>query len=122
VLSLWRIIFDDLFNGRIAFAWKLGLVACSVLPLQILCGFFRFRLQRTLSDDLRKAYAESAEMACEQVAAIRTVASLNREEHVLREFVESLEKPVHDALIKTIKTSGVVYLHGTIDNSGMRSV
>jgi hypothetical protein len=75
-----------------------------------------------LSDDLRKAYAESANMACEQVAAIRTVASLNREEHVLRDFVESLEKPVHDALIKTIKTAGVTFLHSSTDVSGMRLV
>jgi ATP-binding cassette, subfamily B (MDR/TAP), member 1 len=86
----------------------LGLVGCAVLPLQITCGFFRFRLQKTLSDDLRKAYAKSADMACEQVAAIRTVASLHREEHVLREFVDSLQAPVHEALIKTIKTTAVI--------------
>jgi ATP-binding cassette subfamily B (MDR/TAP) protein 1 len=96
-----------LSDGRIAFAWKLGLVALSILPVQIVCGFFRFRLQRTLSDTLRKAYAKSADVACEQVAAIRTVASLNRERYVLEEFEESLKQPVHEALIKTLKSSGV---------------
>jgi hypothetical protein len=48
-------------------------------------------------------------VACEQVAAIRTVASLNRERHVVQQFIQSLEKPVHDALIKTLKITGVRY-------------
>ena len=56
---------------------------------------------------MRKAYAKSADVACEQVAAIRTVASLNRERYVLEEFEESLKEPVHEALIKTLNSSGV---------------
>jgi ATP-binding cassette, subfamily B (MDR/TAP), member 1 len=100
-------LFVTTLNCRVAFAWKLGLVAVSLLPVQVFFGFKRFQLQKTLSDGLRKSYANSADIACEQVAAIRTVASLNREARVLESFIQSLEKPVHDALIRTLKSTGV---------------
>lgn len=62
-------------------------------------------------------------MACEQVAAIRTVVSLNREGHVVQQFIQSLEKPVHDALIKTLKITGVALsLEALLIYSGWRSV
>lgn len=80
----------------------------------MMCGYFRFRLQRTLTDNLRKSYAHSADVACEQVSAIRTVASLNRETYVLRQFVESLKQPVHEALIKTLRGT-LVWLMVFID-------
>jgi ATP-binding cassette, subfamily B (MDR/TAP), member 1 len=107
VITLAYRISQNLLILRIAFAWKLGLVAVAILPIQIACGFFRFHLQRTLSDTLRKAYANSADLACEQVAAIRTVASLNREPYVIQEFVQSLEQPIHEALMKTLKSTAV---------------
>ena len=91
----------------IAFAWKLGLVAVSLMPVQIFAGYFRFAMAKKLTDALRKAYARSADMACEQVAAIRTVASLNREPYILRDFEESLKQPVHEAMVKTLKSTGV---------------
>ena len=77
------------------------------MPLQIAAGYFRFGMQRKLSAALRKAYAASADIACEQVAAIRTVASLNREPFILDQFERSLKQPVHDAMIKTLKSTGV---------------
>jgi len=88
-----------------AFAWKLGLVGLSVLPVQIFCGYFRFSMQNKLTQELRKSYAHSADLACEQVAAIRTVAALNREPQVLEEFVSSLEGPVRAAMIKTMRST-----------------
>jgi ATP-binding cassette, subfamily B (MDR/TAP), member 1 len=89
----------------IAFAWKLGLVGLSVLPVQILCGYFKFSMQNKLTLELRQSYAQSANVACEQVAAIRTVAALNREERVIEDFVASLEAPVHAAMIKTMRST-----------------
>jgi len=70
----------------------------------------RFSLQRTLSDALRKSYAQSADVACEQVAAIRIVAALNRENRVLQDFMKSLEQPVHDALMKTLRSTFVTLM------------
>ena len=77
------------------------------MPIQIVLGYFRFAMQRKLSNALRKAYARSADMACEHVAAIRTVASLNREPFILQKFQKSLEQPVHEAMVKTLKSTGV---------------
>lgn len=85
------------------------------MPVQIFAGYFRFAMAKKLTDTLRKAYARSADMACEQVAAIRTVASLNREPYILRDFEESLKQPVHEAMMKTLKSTGVdlmVFLDG----------
>jgi len=111
-------------RNSIAFAWKLGLVAVALMPVQIFAGYFRFAMAKKLTDTLRKAYARSADMACEQVAAIRTVASLNREPYILRDFEESLKQPVHEAMMKTLKSTGVdplVFWMGA-DYSFMRSV
>lgn len=69
-----------------------------------------------MSEALRKSYAQSADVACEQVAAIRTVAALNRENQVLRDFMESLEQPVHDALMKTLRSTFVRLLIVTMIN------
>jgi hypothetical protein len=65
------------------------------------------RLQDHLQDDLRDAYGKSAALACEQIAAIRTVASLRREPALLGEFVESMADPVRKALISTAKSTFV---------------
>jgi len=69
------------------------------------------------------SYARSADMACEQVAAIRTVASLNREPYILEEFEKSLEQSVHEAMMKTLKSIGVrALMMGNTDGSFMRLV
>ena len=62
---------------------------------------------RHLQDDLRDAYGKSAALACEQIAAIRTVASLRREDALLVEFCHSMNAPVSKALITTTKSTFV---------------
>jgi ATP-binding cassette, subfamily B (MDR/TAP), member 1 len=89
----------------ISFGWQLGLVAASLLPITFTAGYLRFALLNKLNDQLREAYGESAQIACEQVAAIRTVASLNREETLHAEFVDSLIAPVQKALYSTLKST-----------------
>ena len=42
----------------------------------------------------KKAHEESAQMACEAAGAIRTVASLTREEDCLKMYSSSLEVPL----------------------------
>jgi hypothetical protein len=68
------------------------------------------RLMDHLQDDLREAYGKSAQIACEQIAAIRTVASLRRENALHREFVTSLETPVRKAMLSTTKSTFVLPL------------
>jgi len=91
----------------ISYGWKLGLIAMSLLPATVMAGYLRFALLNKLNDQLRLAYQNSANMACEQVAAIRTVASLNREVALHEEFVQSLVAPVRKAMYSTLKSAFV---------------
>jgi ATP-binding cassette subfamily B (MDR/TAP) protein 1 len=95
------------FNGSLSYGWKLGLVAISVLPVLVILAFLQMRLIRHLQDDLRDAYGKSAALACEQISAIRTVASLRREDALLAEFLESMNAPVRKAMISTTKSTFV---------------
>lgn len=90
---------------RICFGWKLGLVSVALLPVTVMTGYFRFSLLNKLNAQLSKAYEKSANMACEQVAAIRTVASLNREIALHTEFCQSLQEPVRRAMYSTLKST-----------------
>jgi len=51
----------------------------------------------------KKEHASSAQLACEAAGAIRTVASLGREEDCCRQYAESLEVP-----LRRSKRSGVL--------------
>jgi ATP-binding cassette, subfamily B (MDR/TAP), member 1 len=86
------------------------LVAISLLPVLLVTGFLEMRLQDHLQDDLREAYGKSAALACEQIAAIRTVASLRRENALHSEFVFSLDAPVRQAMRSTAKSTFVCSL------------
>jgi ATP-binding cassette, subfamily B (MDR/TAP), member 1 len=70
-------------------------------------GYLRFSLLNKLNVQLRAAYETSANIACEQVAAIRTVASLNREIALHTEFIDSLQAPVRQAMNSTLKITFV---------------
>ena len=87
----------------------------SLIPVTVMAGYFRFSLLNKLNDQLRSAYEESAQIACEQVAAIRTVASLNREIALHREFMESLQAPVRRAMWSTLKSTLVIIIVKLVD-------
>lgn len=85
-------------------------MAISVLPVLLILGFFQVKLMDHLQDHLRDAYGNSAALVCEQIASIRTVASLRRENAILAEFQESINLPVRRAMISTIKSTLVRFL------------
>jgi ATP-binding cassette, subfamily B (MDR/TAP), member 1 len=108
--------FVVMVNSSVCFGWKLGLVAVALLPVFVASGYFRFSLLNKLNYQLRAAYENSAQIACEQVAAIRTVASLNREVALHAEFRASLRAPVRKALYSTLKSTFVSsFLDGVDD-------
>jgi ATP-binding cassette, subfamily B (MDR/TAP), member 1 len=86
-----------------------------------MAGYLRFSLLNKLNDQLRSAYENSAQLACEQVAAMRTVASLNREVALHQEFVESLKAPVRRAMYSTLKSTAVIFhFLDRVDSSYLR--
>ncbi|KAJ3285478.1 GTPase-activating protein [Borealophlyctis nickersoniae] len=74
--------------------WKLGLVVLSTLPLLVLANKFRMDLIRKGNTATRAYYERSAQVACEAVAAMRTVAALTKEDSVGDRYHNDLEEPL----------------------------
>ena len=55
----------------------------------------------------RKAHEDSAQFACEAAAAIRTVASLTREESCLKKYSENLDQPLRHSIRTSIWTNAL---------------
>jgi len=88
-----------------AIAWKLALVCASTIPILLGCGFFRFWLLAQFQRRAKKSYEQSASYACEATSAIRTVASLTREEDVLSQYKNSLAAQEKRSLQSILKSS-----------------
>ncbi|KAJ7720288.1 P-loop containing nucleoside triphosphate hydrolase protein [Mycena maculata] len=89
------------------FAWKIGLVALACTPILVVGGFVRFRVLVLRGQESLKAHAASAQLACEAAAAIRTVASLTREQDCCDAYSRSLEGPLRASNRSSIWTSAV---------------
>ncbi|CAP68810.1 uncharacterized protein PODANS_7_7770 [Podospora anserina S mat+] len=89
----------------LAIGWKLALVCIATMPLLIGCGFFRFWMLAHYQRRAKRAYQGSASFASEAITAIRTVASLTREQDVLRNYRESLAIQQRASLISVLKSS-----------------
>ncbi|KAJ5913074.1 Leptomycin B resistance protein [Penicillium tannophilum] len=88
-----------------AIGWKLGLVTTSTIPVLIGCGFFRFWILARFQARAKKAYESSASYACEATSAIRTVASLTREDDVLVHYQAALAAQGKKSLHSVLKSS-----------------
>ena len=77
-------------------SWKLALVALTTLPLLIAAGTLRFKILTYFKVKAQRAYERSSQLACEAVAAIRTVQSLTRETDVHAIYLQMLEEPLKD--------------------------
>jgi ATP-binding cassette subfamily B (MDR/TAP) protein 1 len=89
----------------LAVGWKLALVCIATVPILLGCGFFRFWMLARFQTTAKKAYEKSASYACEATSAIRTVASLTREDDVWQHY--------HDQLVD----QGAKSLHSVIWSS-----
>lgn len=73
------------------FGWKLALVAVfTIMPIVIVAGFFRIRLEKGFEKMNAAVFAESSQFGTEAVAAFRTVTSLQMEEKITNRFEELL--------------------------------
>ncbi|KAG2071587.1 P-loop containing nucleoside triphosphate hydrolase protein [Suillus decipiens] len=85
----------------LAYAWKPALVGMACIPFLVSAGFIRLQVVVLKDQKNKLAHENSAQIACEAAAAIRTVASLTREEHCLNLYRQSLDEPVR----KSIRTA-----------------
>ncbi|KAI4107579.1 MAG: hypothetical protein L6R37_001539 [Teloschistes peruensis] len=88
-----------------AIGWKLALVCTATIPILLGCGFFRFWMLARFQERAKKAYEGSASYACEATSAIRTVASLTREDDVWEHYHDSLVAQSQKSLRSILKSS-----------------
>lgn len=89
----------------LAVGWKLALVCISTIPALLACGYWRFSVLAQFQARSKQAYENSASYACEATSAIRTVASLTREEDVLNTYRGQLEAQTKKSLYSVARTS-----------------
>lgn len=96
------------FSISLAIGWKLALVCIATVPVLLACGFLRLYQLARFQARSKAAYDRSAGFASEAVTAIRTVASLTREEDVLRLYRDSLAVQLR-ASVKSILRASSLY-------------
>ncbi|KAI8816005.1 P-loop containing nucleoside triphosphate hydrolase protein [Fimicolochytrium jonesii] len=74
--------------------WKLGLVVLATLPLMIAANKWRMDLIRKGNQATKVYYESSAQVACEAVGSMRTIAALTRENDVANTYHRDLETPL----------------------------
>lgn len=89
----------------IAMNYKLALVCAATIPILLACGFLRFWMLAKFQDRAKKAYESSASFACEATAAIRTVASLTREDDVWQHYHQNLVDQERRSLQAILRSS-----------------
>ncbi|OJJ08481.1 hypothetical protein ASPVEDRAFT_156125 [Aspergillus versicolor CBS 583.65] len=84
----------------LAWGWKLALIMIFAgLPLLLTSGYIRVRLETDLNNRNDTRFTESAALAAEAVAALRTVASLTSEHDILAEYASALEDIVRHSIM-----------------------
>jgi ATP-binding cassette subfamily B (MDR/TAP) protein 1 len=78
----------------LCYGWKLSLVGIACIPLVISAGYIRLRVVVMKDQINKRTHSDSAQLACEAAGAIKTVASLTREDDCLRIYRKSLEEPL----------------------------
>ncbi|OAA54115.1 ABC multidrug transporter mdr1 [Niveomyces insectorum RCEF 264] len=91
----------------IVIGWKLALVCTATIPILLGCGFFRFWMLAHYQRRAKRAYEGSASYAAEAITAIRTVASLTREDDVLHHYRESLAAQLRSSTVSILRSSSL---------------
>ncbi|KAF5346861.1 hypothetical protein D9756_010551 [Leucocoprinus leucothites] len=82
----------------LAIVWKVGLVGLACMPILLTVGYTSLLVVMQKDAHNKEAHAQSAQIACESAGAIRTVASLTREDGCLAEYSASLNVPLQRAV------------------------
>lgn len=94
-------IFVNLLAGIIvshAIAWRIAVVILALVPIILTAGYLRLKVLADFQKRHETAYIKSNALAIEAVQCIRTVASLGREDDVMRKFERSLQKPYRESM------------------------
>lgn len=81
----------------LCYGWRVSLVGIACMPLNILAGVVRLRVVVLKDVKVKKAHEKSSQMACEAAGAIRTVASLTREDDCCELYTDMLAEPLRES-------------------------
>ncbi|KAJ5962709.1 hypothetical protein N7501_007650 [Penicillium viridicatum] len=86
----------NLFAGVIiAFivAWKITIVLVPTIPILLVAGFMKLRVQSQFAERHKKAFSRATELTVETLGNLRFVAGFSLENQLYREFLSSIQKP-----------------------------
>ncbi|KAK7530387.1 leptomycin B resistance protein pmd1 [Phyllosticta citribraziliensis] len=83
-------------------AWRIAVVLLAAVPIMLLAGFFRLRVLSMAQERQETSYNDAAALASEACSAIRTVAALGRERHVLKQYRSAIQGPYEQSLKFTL--------------------
>lgn len=87
--------------------WKLALVCSATIPIVAGCGWVRLKMLALFDEKVRKTHEDAASYASEAVTAIRTVASLSLEHHVLDHYGSILSQRAAKSLRSILQASSL---------------
>ncbi|CAG8447136.1 15414_t:CDS:2 [Acaulospora colombiana] len=93
LLQVFTTVVAGLIVGLVV-GWKLTLVCIACIPVLIGSGALRMKMLNGFQQKTKKAYEESAQVACEGAGNIRTVAALTREEDLWNNYHHKLDEPM----------------------------
>ncbi|KAI9318133.1 putative ABC transporter protein [Dichotomocladium elegans] len=96
-------------------SWILTLIVLCMAPFIAAATFYEARIRRGFEDETAKAHEQSGEVAGEAIKEIRTVASLNKQDHFELRFDRALERPHILAKRKAYLSSIGYALHQAIN-------
>lgn len=76
----------------------LALIGIACIPLLVSSGYIRLKVVVLKDQRLKDVHSESAQLASEAASAVRTVASLTREDEMDRIYSEALQEPMRKSL------------------------
>lgn len=86
----------------------LALIGIACIPLLCSAGYIRLRVVVLKDQKVKKVHNKTAQQANEAASAVRTVASLTREDDCCRVYHEALEEPYRQS-IKTAIRANLLY-------------
>ncbi|KAJ3035886.1 hypothetical protein HK097_003997, partial [Rhizophlyctis rosea] len=89
-------VFVNLFVSivlALSTAWRIALVILVTLPLMLLAGYYRHKIISDFATRHETAYAQSASVALDSLAQIRTIASFTLEGRLLKRYEGALRVP-----------------------------
>ena len=85
----------------------LALIGIACLPLLVSGGYIRLKVVVLKDQRMKKIHASSAHLASEAAGAVRTVASLTREDDIDRIYSKALEGPLRISLNGAVKSQAL---------------